>query len=132
MTIRPKRISKGYCHNVEGEREKKREERGKEICRQKKIGIRSLPEPLGIASLPGQRKEGSGVAGSRGVTVEGGGETRRKIDFIIDKGVTDRKSNIPTGRLLLFCCRREEGRRRYSEIGEKGKEKEEEEGTNGM
>lgn len=132
MTIRPSRICKGYCHDVERKREKKREERGKEICRQKKIGVRSLPEPLGIASLPGQRKQGSGVARSRGVTVEGGGETRRKIDFIIDKGVTDRKSNIPTGRLLLFCCRREEGRRRYGEIGEKEEEREEEEGTSGM
>lgn len=121
MTIRSSRICKGYCHNVE------RREREGDLPT-KKVGIRSLPEPLGIASLPGQRKQGSGVAGSRGVTVEGGGETRRKIDFIIDKGVTDRKSNIPTGRLLLFCCRREEGRRRYGEIGEK----EEEEGTNGM
>lgn len=49
-------------------------------------------------------------------------ETRRKIDFIIDKGVTDRRSNISNGEItsILLSSRRE-----IDEEGEKKKKKKE-------
>lgn len=47
-------------------------------------------------------------------------ETRRKIDFIIDKGVTDRRSNISNGEITGILSRG---------IGEEGEEEEEEKGA---
>lgn len=43
-----------------------------------------------------------------------GYETRRKIDFIIDKGVTDRKSNISNGKItsILLSSSTREGRKK--------------------
>lgn len=43
-----------------------------------------------------------------------GFETRRKIDFIIDKGVTDRKSNISNGKItsILLSSSTREGRKK--------------------
>lgn len=47
-------------------------------------------------------------------------ETRRKIDFIIDKGVTDRRSNISNGEITILLS----SRREIDEEREKKKKKE--------
>lgn len=48
-------------------------------------------------------------------------ETRRKIDFIIDKGVTDRRSNISNGEITSILL---SSRRKIDEEREKKKKKE--------
>lgn len=79
------------------------------------------PSSLGNATLPRQ----SGAELSKGVQRRSRGrlrsETRRKIDFIIDKGVTDRRSNISNGEItsILLSSRRE-----IDEEREKKKKKE--------
>lgn len=85
-----------------------------EIQKKKKKDLSSLGN-----AQPGQ----SGAKLSKGVQRRSRGrirsETRRKIDFIIDKGVTDRRSNISNGKItsILSSARRGERRGEGRDIG---------------